>query len=157
MEKNRIGLGFDVHRFSKRKKDLILGGVLVPYRHGLEAVSDGDVVLHAVTDALCGASSLGDIGDYFPPSRKYQGIDSRVIVKLILKKIEKKFKIKNIDVTIVADKPRLMPHKKNILKSLKNIFKLKEINVKVKSKENLDILGGKDAISCFAIALLEKC
>ncbi len=152
----KIGLGFDVHRLIKAKKALVLGGVKIPSPFSLKAVSDGDVVLHAVSDALCGAAGLGDIGDYFPPSRKFAGLDSRKIVKVILNRIKKNFKIKNIDIVIVTEKPKLLPHKKNIRKSLENIFGIRAINVKVKSKEKLDILGGKSAISCFAVALLGK-
>lgn len=154
----RAGLGFDVHRFSKKEKPLVLGGVEVPCDFSLDAVSDGDVLLHAVSDAVCGACGLGDIGDYFPPNNeKSKNIDSRKIVEFILKKIEKKFRIVNIDVTIITEKPRLVGFKKKILKSLVEIFKVKEINVKIKSKEGLDILGSKKAISCLALAVVNKC
>ena len=151
----RIGLGFDVHRFSKSKKDLVLGGIKICDGFGLEAISDGDVLLHAISDSFCCASSF-DIGDYFPPSNKYKGIDSKEIIKFILNKIEKNFSIVNVDVIIVAEKPKLSPHKKKILNSLRSILKARDINIKIKSKEGLDILGGKDAISCLAIVLLKK-
>ncbi|MEI8348584.1 MAG: 2-C-methyl-D-erythritol 2,4-cyclodiphosphate synthase [Candidatus Omnitrophota bacterium] len=157
MKNYRVGFGFDVHRFSKKNKPLILGAVKIPCDFSLEAVSDGDVLLHAVADALCGACSLGDIGDYFPPSKKYEGIDSKEIVKFILRKSRKKVKIINLDITIVAEKPKLSSHKKNIVKSLKSIFPVHSINVKIKSKEGLNILGGKDAISCFAVVLVKTC
>ena len=157
MKGYRIGLGFDVHRFSKRNRPLILGGVKLSNSFSLEAVSDGDVLLHAISDALCGAASLGDIGDYFPPSKKYVGIDSKIIAKFILAKVTKKFNIANIDVIIAAEKPKLVPHKKRILKSLQSLLKIRDINVKIKSKEGLDILSGQNAISCFAIALIKKC
>ena len=86
MKDYRIGLGFDVHKISKRKKDLILGGAKIPSPFGLVAVSDGDVVLHAASDAICGAGALGDIGDYFKPQDKAsKDIDSRKIVEFILK------------------------------------------------------------------------
>lgn len=154
----RVGLGFDVHRFTKKKKDLILGGVKIPGSIGLLAVSDGDVVLHAITDALCGACSLGDIGDYFPPSAsKSKGIDSKKIAKFIMGKINKKFKISNIDVTIVTDKPRLVEHKKKITASLQKIFLTSRVNLKLKSKEGLNVLGGKESIACMAAVLVGKC
>jgi 2-C-methyl-D-erythritol 2,4-cyclodiphosphate synthase len=157
MKNYRIGLGFDVHVFSKKKKPLVLGGYVVPDAPGLEAVSDGDVVLHAVCDALLGAASLGDIGDYFSPDDpKCRGIDSKNICVFVLKKISKKFKIGNIDITIIAEKPRLIKHKPGMVKSLKNIFKT-GVNVKIKSKEGLNILGGINAISCVAAAALTKC
>jgi 2-C-methyl-D-erythritol 2,4-cyclodiphosphate synthase len=152
----RIGLGFDVHRFTKRKKNLILGGIKIPYPFGLKAVSDGDVVLHAIADAFCGACCLGDIGDYFPPSKKYQGIDSKKIISFVLDKIKKNFRIINIDVTIVTEKPKLFPYKKTIVKSLQKFFDTKAINLKIKSKEGLDILGTKNSISCLAVALVKQ-
>ncbi|MBU2436988.1 MAG: 2-C-methyl-D-erythritol 2,4-cyclodiphosphate synthase [Candidatus Omnitrophica bacterium] len=154
----RTGLGFDIHKFSKKKKDLILGGIKIPSTFGLEAVSDGDVVLHAISDGLCGACGLGDIGDYFPPSSgKSKEIKSEKIAKFILKKIERKYKVFNIDITIIAEKPVLSPYKKDILDSLKRLFSLSEINLKIKSKEGLNILGGRNAVACFAIVLVEKC
>ncbi len=153
----RVGLGFDVHRFSLRKKKLILGGVVVPAPFGLEAVSDGDVVLHAIADGVCGAAGLGDIGDYFPPqNRKSKGIKSRKIVDTVLNDIKDKFAIENIDITIIAQKPKLKPYKKQMLAALKKIFHQIPINVKIKSKEGLDILGGLDSIACVAAILLRK-
>jgi len=154
MTKNklRVGIGFDLHNLVKVKKDLILGGVKIPSIYGLKAISDGDVVLHAVCDAICGVACLGDIGDYFPPSsKKSKGISSKDIVKAILAK--KKIKILNIDITVIADKPKLVSYKSAILKSLKNIFKVKAVNVKIKSKEGRDFLGSKNAISCVALVL----
>ncbi|MFA5338260.1 MAG: 2-C-methyl-D-erythritol 2,4-cyclodiphosphate synthase [Candidatus Omnitrophota bacterium] len=158
MNNYRVGLGFDVHRFSKKKKPLILGGVDIACDFSLEAVSDGDVLLHAISDAICGACLLGDIGDYFPPAdTKSKGLDSRKIAQFILKKIENKFSIVNIDATIITEKPRLSAHKKRILTSLREIFHTKAINVKIKSKEGLDILGSKKAISCLSLAVVKKC
>ncbi len=158
MKDYTVGLGFDVHRFSKKKRPLILGGVKISSDFGLEAVSDGDVLLHAISDAVCGACLLGDIGDYFPPQEaSSKGINSCDIAKFILKKIKNKFVITNIDVTIIAEKPRLSKHKKEITKSLRKIFRIKAVNVKIKSKEGLDILGSKKAISCLALAVAKKC
>jgi 2-C-methyl-D-erythritol 2,4-cyclodiphosphate synthase len=156
VEDYRVGLGIDIHRFTNKKKDLTLGGFKIPSPFGVKAVSDGDVLLHAVSDALCGACLLGDIGDYFPPSaKKSKGIDSKEIVQHILKEINGRFKIVNIDVTVVAEKPPLCGYKKDIVKSLQNIFNLVGINLKLKSKEELDILGGKNAIACFAVVLVK--
>jgi 2-C-methyl-D-erythritol 2,4-cyclodiphosphate synthase len=149
-----IGWGFDVHVFSKKKKPLVLGGYTVPDAPGLEAVSDGDVLLHAVCDALLGAAGMGDIGDYFPPDDpKCKGIDSKAIAIYVLKKISK-FKINNVDATIIADRPRLVKHKPDIVKSLETILK-NDVNLKIKSKEGLNILGGKNAISCVVVASLK--
>lgn len=157
MKDYKIGLGFDVHRIDKKGKGLVLGGVKIPCSFGLSAVSDGDVLLHAISDALCGAAGLGDIGDYFPPAdKKSKDIDSKEIIKLILNKIGKTLRITNLDVIVVADKPPLAKHKARILKSLRNILESKDINLKVKSKEKTSILGGKNSISCFALVLMKK-
>jgi len=153
----KTGLGFDVHRLIKNKnKKLILGGAVIPSEFSLEAISDGDVLLHSISDAILGAASLGDIGDFFPPSKKYLDINSKEIVKFVLNKIKKRFKIINIDTTIVAEKPRLSFYKKDILKSLRDIFNIKDINIKIKSKEELNILGGKNSIACLSIVLLKN-
>jgi len=153
----RVGLGFDVHRFSRYKKKLILGGVVIPAAVGLEAVSDGDVILHAVADGICGAASLGDIGDYFPPqAARSKGISSKKIVNTVLADIKDKFIIQNIDISVIAQKPRLSSHKKRMLESLKKIFPQIVINVKIKSKEGLDILGGIDSIACVAVVLVKQ-
>jgi 2-C-methyl-D-erythritol 2,4-cyclodiphosphate synthase len=155
MKNYRIGLGFDVHVFSKKKKPLVLGGYTVPDTPGLEAVSDGDVVLHAACDALLGAASLGDIGDHFPPSDpKSLGLDSKTIAAFVLKKI-KDYKINNIDITIIAEKPRLVKHKPEIIKSLQSILEV-DVNVKIKSKEGLNILGGVNAIACVVAVTLTE-
>jgi 2-C-methyl-D-erythritol 2,4-cyclodiphosphate synthase len=153
----RVGLGFDVHRFAKARKPLILGGINLACGLSLEAVSDGDVLLHTINDALCGACSFGDIGDYFPPSKTQKRLNSKVISNFILKKMANKFEIINIDATIITEKPKLAPYKDRIIRSLEKIFRAKNINLKIKSKEGLDILGSKKAISCFAVALVKPC
>jgi len=152
-----VGLGFDVHKFSKRKKSLILGGVKIPASFSLDAVSDGDLVLHAVCDAICGAAGLGDIGDYFPPqSKKSKNIDSEEIAYFVLKKIGGRYEIANIDIIIVTEKPHLVKYKEAITNSLRKILATANINLKVKSKEGLSVLGPKDSISCLATALLQR-
>jgi 2-C-methyl-D-erythritol 2,4-cyclodiphosphate synthase len=160
MSNLRVGLGFDIHKFNKpgtKKRDLILAGVKIPASFSLDAVSDGDVVVHAVCDALCGCCSLGDIGDYFPPqAHASQGIDSTIIAALVVKKIAKKFKIINIDVTIVAQHPRLAPYKKAMTRKLAQIFPDCAMNIKIKSKEGLNILGGSRAIATLVAALVKK-
>lgn len=154
MKDYRTGWGFDVHRFAKKKRALILGGYKVPGARGLEAVSDGDVVIHAAADAVCGAAGLGDIGDYFPPRDvRSKGIGSVKIIDFVMRKA-KKFKLVNVDITIAAEKPPLAAHKAAIVSSLRKILGIKAVNVKIKSKEGLDILGGKAAIACFAAVLL---
>ncbi len=151
----RIGLGFDVHRFTRKKKSLLLGGVKINCGFGVEAVSDGDVVLHAVCDAILGAVSLGDIGDYFPPgaeeSKRLKSVD---IALFVIKKIKKSYLIENIDITIIADNPPLVKYKKKMVDYLSKLFNTC-VNIKIKSKEGLDI-PSKEAISCYAAVLLKK-
>jgi len=157
MKTYSVGLGFDAHKFSQSKKALILGGVTISAGISLEAVSDGDLLLHAICDAICGAAGLGDIGDYFPPdSGKSKDLDSREIVYFVLKKIGGCWRIANIDLTIVTDKPPLAEHKPAIIRSLSKILATQDINLKVKSKEGLDILGSKDGMSCLASVLLQR-
>lgn len=157
MKNERIGLGFDLHRITKEKESLILGGFKIGCGFGLQAVSDGDVVLHAVADAICGAACLGDIGDYFPPEdEKNKGIDSRKIANTVLEKIKNKYRLINIDITLVAEKPKLSPFKPQIINSLKSIFQIKEINLKIKSKEATQVLGSVNTISSLAVALIAK-
>jgi 2-C-methyl-D-erythritol 4-phosphate cytidylyltransferase/2-C-methyl-D-erythritol 2,4-cyclodiphosphate synthase len=136
---------------------MLLGGFKINCGFGLKAVSDGDVALHAISDAICGAACLGDIGDYFHPSdKKNQGIDSKRIAETILAKIKKNYRIENIDITLVAEKPRLVSYKKDITKSLKDIFEIPDINLKIKSKEKKEVLGGAGALSCLAVVLLKR-
>ena len=152
----KVGLGFDVHRFTKRKKSLLLAGININCGFGIEAVSDGDVVIHAICDAILGAASLGDIGDYFPPQHKEsKGLKSVDIALFVLKKIKGTYSIENIDATIIADKPPLAKYKPRMAKFLSKLFNA-SINIKIKSKEGLNIMGGSEAIACYAVALLKK-
>lgn len=154
----RVGFGFDVHRFDRKGKNLVLAGIKIPAPFGIEAVSDGDVLLHAVSDAVCGAAGLGDIGDYFPPqSKRSKGISSKNILKSILAKIKNKYDLLNVDVIVISQRPRLSPHKKKMTISLKKLLKNKNVNIKIKSKENLEILGGLDAMAVMATVLMKKC
>jgi len=151
-----VGLGFDIHKFSKRRKKLVLGGVKIDYPYGLEAVSDGDVILHSISDAILGALSQGDIGDYFSPQNTPQDMDSKKIVDFVLKKLGRK-KILNIDVTLILDRPRISSYKKMIVDSLKKIFKTKRINLKIKSKEGVNFLGGENSVVCLSLVSLVEC
>lgn len=157
MQDYRIGVGFDLHRFSSGKKYLMLGGYRLDCGFGLEAVSDGDVVLHAAADALCGAACLGDIGDYFRPrQKKNKNLNSRIIAGDILKKIENRYELVNMDITLITEKPKLFAYKKKITGSLQSIFEIESVNLKIKSKEKTQILGGNDAFSCLAAVLVRK-
>ncbi|MDD5070114.1 MAG: 2-C-methyl-D-erythritol 2,4-cyclodiphosphate synthase [Candidatus Omnitrophica bacterium] len=156
MKSDRVGLGFDVHKFSLEKKPLVLGGVTVFPVYGLEAVSDGDVLLHALSDAICGACGFGDIGDYFPPADEQNiGIDSKKILGFVLDKMNNDFSINNVDITLIADKPKLVSVKPLIIQSLQRLLLTEAVNLKIKSKEGLNVLGGKESISCMVIVSLK--
>lgn len=155
----RIGHGFDVHKFGG-VGPLILGGVSIPYQVGLLAHSDGDVVLHAITDALLGATALGDIGKLFPDTdTAFKGIDSRCLLREAwLRIVAKGYRLGNLDVTIIAQEPKMAPH---IPKMCINIAEdlaspIDNINVKATTTEQLGFTGRKEGIACEAVVLLVK-
>lgn len=153
----RIGMGYDVHKLVE-KRDLILGGVKIPYERGLLGHSDADVLLHAIMDALLGASALGDIGKHFPDTDpKYKGISSIELLKHVGNLLTKhNYKIGNIDATIIAQKPKMAPHiptmRENIASALN--ISLDQINVKATTEEGLGFTGEGLGISSQAICLL---
>lgn len=155
----RIGMGYDVHRLVP-DRDLIIGGVKIPYEKGLLGHSDADVMLHAVMDALLGAAALGDIGKHFPDTDPaYKGISSVKLLEHVGKLIEEKgYIIGNIDATIIAQKPKMAPHipqmRQNIAKALK--ISEDQINVKATTEEGLGFTGEGAGISSQAICLLEE-
>ena len=151
--------GFDVHKFGG-EGPIILAGVKIPYQFGLVAHSDGDVVLHAITDALIGALALGDIGKLFPDTDpKYKGIDSRLLLKEVYGIIQSKgYKLINLDTTIIAQEPKMRPHvdqmRVNISEDLQVHFD--QISVKATTTEQLGFTGRKEGIACEAVVLLAK-
>lgn len=153
----RIGMGYDVHKLVE-KRDLILGGVKIPYELGLLGHSDADVLLHAIMDALLGASALGDIGKHFPDTDpKYKGISSIELLKHVGNLLNThNYKIGNIDATIIAQKPKMAPHiptmRENIASALN--ISLDQINVKATTEEGLGFTGKGLGISSQAICLL---
>ncbi|ONI37803.1 2-C-methyl-D-erythritol 2,4-cyclodiphosphate synthase [Candidatus Epulonipiscium fishelsonii] len=155
----RIGMGYDVHKLVENR-DLILGGVKIEYIKGLLGHSDADVLLHAIMDALLGASGLGDIGTHFPDTdEKYKGISSLKLLEnvgILLK--DNHFSISNIDSTIVAQKPKLLPYintmRENIARTLK--LEVNQINIKATTEEGLGFTGSGEGISSYAITLLER-
>ncbi|GAA5109476.1 2-C-methyl-D-erythritol 2,4-cyclodiphosphate synthase [Orbus sasakiae] len=155
----RIGHGFDVHRFGG-DGPLTLGGVKVPYSQGFIAHSDGDVVLHAVTDAMLGALALGDIGKHFPDTdNQYKGIDSRLLLRKAFELIKSKgYVLSNLDITIIAQEPKMQPHipqmRINIAEDLQAHFE--QVSVKATTTENLGFTGRKEGIACEAVLLLKK-
>ncbi|MDO8846304.1 MAG: 2-C-methyl-D-erythritol 2,4-cyclodiphosphate synthase [Methylicorpusculum sp.] len=155
----RIGQGYDVHRF-KDDGDVILGGVTIPYEKGLEAHSDGDVVLHALCDALLGAAALGDIGKHFPDTDpEFKGADSRVLLRHVYRIVrEKGYTLVNADITIIAQAPKMAPYIPemcfNIAEDLE--VTVDDVNVKATTTEKLGFEGRKEGIAVQAVVLIEK-
>ena len=155
----RIGHGYDVHRLVEGR-DLILGGVKIDYEKGLLGHSDADVLLHAVSDALLGAAGLGDIGRHFPDTDpKYKGADSLMLLREVYRKIsEKGFRVGNIDVTMIAQKPKLkdfIPQMQENIAAAVNVSP-DRVNVKATTEEKLGFTGTGEGMSCHAVCLLEE-
>lgn len=154
----RIGQGYDVHAFEPGDH-VVLGGVRIPYTQALRAHSDGDVVLHALTDALLGAVALGDIGQHFPDTDPaYRGADSRKLLRDAYALVAKQgFTLTNADMTVVAEKPRLaewiVPMRTNISKDLD--IAIERISVKATTSERLGFCGREEGIAALAVVLLE--
>ena len=153
----RIGHGYDVHRFGPGDK-LILGGVSIPYEHGFVAHSDGDVLIHALIDALLGAAALGDIGQHFPDTdAKWQGANSRQLLAAVVAMISSKgYILGNADITIVAQQPKMLPHLDKMRLNLAADIScnIDQINIKATTTEELGFAGRKEGIACHAVALL---
>lgn len=154
----RIGMGYDVHRLVEGRK-LIMGGVEIPYEKGLLGHSDADVLLHAIMDALLGAAGLGDIGRHFPDTdEKYKGISSIKLLEHVGTLLEEEgFIIENIDSTIIAQRPKMMPHIETMRKNIASALNLDpfRINVKATTEEGLGFTGAGEGISSQAICLLQ--
>ncbi|MBW3777384.1 2-C-methyl-D-erythritol 2,4-cyclodiphosphate synthase [Aeromonas veronii] len=155
----RIGHGFDVHKFGG-VGPCMLGGVPVPYEQGLVAHSDGDVVLHAVSDALLGAIGAGDIGRHFPDTAaEFKGIDSRILLRDVFARVQKAgYAIGNLDVTIIAQAPKMAPHIDAMCSVLAADLQcdLNRVNVKATTTEQLGFTGRKEGIATEAVVLLVK-
>jgi|GEM_PF-1482980 len=153
----RIGHGYDVHRLKKDRK-LILGGVEIPYKKGLAGHSDADVLLHAVMDALLGASALKDIGQHFPDSDPaYKGISSLVLLSEVGKMLDEKgLLIENIDATVIAQKPKLSPYTEEMKKNISETLGITadRVNVKATTEEGLGFTGKGRGIAAHAVCLL---
>jgi len=153
----RIGHGFDLHRLEPGLP-LIVGGANLEHDRGCAAHSDGDVVYHAVTDAILGALGQEDIGQLFPDTdAAWKGADSRIFVEEAVRRMtEAGYRLGNIDVTVVLQKPKLSPHKETIRHNLVALLRcdLSQVNVKGKTHEQVDALGENRAIACHAVALL---
>ena len=155
----RIGHGYDVHRLVPNR-DLIIGGVKIEYELGLDGHSDADVMLHAVMDALLGAAALRDIGYHFPDTdMRYKGADSRMLLREVARKIDEAgYKLGNVDVTMIAQRPKLKPH---IPQMMENIaadlgVDVGRVNVKATTEERLGFTGEGLGMSCHTVCILEE-
>lgn len=155
----RVGQGFDVHAFAAGRP-LILGGVRVDHPFGLAAHSDGDVLIHALCDALLGAAGLGDIGRHFPDTdHRYANADSRVLLRTVMRLIgDRGLGVANVDTTVVAQAPRLAPHIDVMRRNLASDLGVAEdrVNVKATTSEHLGFTGRKEGIAAFAVVLLSE-
>lgn len=155
----RIGHGFDVHKFGG-EGPVIIGGVSIPYEQGLVAHSDGDVALHAVCDALLGAIAAGDIGRHFPDTdAEWEGADSRFLLRDVFAKVKAKgYVIGNMDVTIMAQAPKMAPHINAMCAAIAEDLEtdVTNINVKATTTERLGFTGRKEGIACEAVVIIRK-
>jgi 2-C-methyl-D-erythritol 2,4-cyclodiphosphate synthase len=154
----RIGHGYDAHRFADGVP-LVIGGVAIPHPRGLAAHSDGDVLLHALCDALLGAAALGDIGRHFPDSRdEYRGIDSRVLLRRVADLVAGEgLRVANVDATVIAEAPRLAPHIPAMRACIAADLGLEpdRVNVKATTTERMGFAGRGEGVAAHAVALLE--
>ena len=155
----RIGHGYDVHRLVEGRP-LILGGVHIPDEKGLLGHSDADVLLHAVSDALLGAAGLGDIGKHFPDTDpQYKGADSMELLRVVVSRVkEKGYTVGNIDVTMIAQKPKLRPHIERMEQNIADAVGIPadRVNVKATTEEQLGFTGTGEGMRCHAVCLLEE-
>lgn len=155
----RIGQGYDVHAFGEGDK-IVIGGVVIPHSRGLIAHSDGDVLLHALSDALLGAASLGDIGKHFPDTdMQYKNADSRTLLKLVYAKVQQKgYQLVNADMTIIAQAPKMATYIPHMVEAIASDLKVdpEQLNVKATTSERLGFVGREEGIACHACVLLSK-
>ena len=155
----RIGHGYDVHKLVEGR-DLILGGVKIEHTLGLLGHSDADVLLHAVSDALLGAAGLGDIGKHFPDTDpQYKGADSLKLLTIVAQRVrEAGCRVSNIDVTMIAQRPKLRPHIEHMEKNIASAvgIDVSRVNVKATTEEKLGFTGTEEGMACHAVCLLEE-
>jgi len=155
----RIGIGYDSHKFCDGKQ-LVIGGIKIEYGKGLKGHSDGDVLLHAIADAMLGASGLGDIGLYFPDTdEKYMDMDSSIILKEVLNKVlQEGYEVVNVDCVLIAQEPKLSSYYGKMIKRISEILEVGEacVNIKAKTNEGMGFIGRCEGIAGFAVVLLAK-
>jgi 2-C-methyl-D-erythritol 2,4-cyclodiphosphate synthase len=155
----RIGHGYDVHRFGEGDS-IVLGGVTIPHHSGFIAHSDGDVLIHALCDALLGGIAAGDIGQHFPDTdEQYKGIASTLLLKETMQLLEnQQYAVINVDVTIVAQAPKMLPHIPAMLANLVDVLnvEISQLNIKATTTENLGFTGREEGIAVHAVVMLYK-
>ena len=158
----RIGHGFDVHRFGEPQTDaeITIGGVRISSDRPLLAHSDGDVLIHALCDALLGAAAMGDIGEHFPDTdAQYQDADSRLLLRQVMSSLQQAgYRLLNADITLVAQAPKMAPHKAQMRENLAADIgcELSQLNIKATTTEGLGYAGRKEGIACHAVVLLTQ-
>jgi len=158
----RIGHGYDAHRFAEPddQRPLVLGGVIIPYERGLAAHSDGDALVHVLCDALLGALGLGDIGRHFPDSdAAYKNVDSTLLLQQVVSMMQEEgWKVSNVDITILAQAPKMAPHTNAMRERLAELLlvDIAQINVKASTTEGMGFVGRKEGLEAYAVALLHR-
>lgn len=155
----RVGLGYDIHRLVEGRR-LLLGGVELPFEKGEDGHSDGDVLYHAITDAILGASGLGDIGSFFPPEEaKWKDADSAELLKTVMEKVYAQgWQIENLDCVIKLEKPKFIPYRQKVIKSIAHTLDIapEQVFVKAKTGEKLPPVGTSEAVEATVVCLLSK-
>jgi 2-C-methyl-D-erythritol 2,4-cyclodiphosphate synthase len=154
-----VGIGYDIHRLVSGRK-LLLGGIEIPYVHGLLGHSDADVLLHAICDSLLGAIGEGDIGEHFPDTEpKYHNISSIELLSIVADSVAKKgFTVSNIDTVVIAEEPNITPFKKQMQEKIAQVLNIakERVSIKAKTNEGLGVVGKKEAIASYAVAMLAR-
>ena len=155
----RVGLGYDLHRLIEGRK-LLLGGIELPFEKGEDGHSDGDVLFHAITDAVLGASGLGDIGSFFPPEEaKWKNADSAELLRTVMKEVYAQgWKIENLDCVIKLEKPKFIPFRQAVIENIARILEIQpdQVFVKAKTGEKLPPVGTSEAVEAYVTCLLSK-
>jgi len=157
----RIGHGYDAHRFADKEGTfIVIGGIQIPYPYPLEAHSDGDVLIHALCDALLGALALGDIGKHFPDtSAEFKDIDSRILLKKVMQEvIQADYKVTNTDMTIIAQAPKMAAHIETMCSNIASDLAIdrSQVNIKATTTEKMGFTGRKEGIAAHAVVLLTQ-
>ena len=157
--KSRVGIGYDSHRFQPGIP-LRLGGVTIPHTHGLAGHSDGDAILHAVTDALLGAAALGDIGSFFPDTDpRWKGADSATFVRAAVEALaSQKLGVDNVDVTVITESPKLRPHVEAMCAATAQVLgiDIRNVSIKAKTNEGMGWIGRGEGLACMAVATISS-